>query len=55
MSHELKCNKCDFEFSIDEDYQFGKCPNCNVGYYYWDYVLDDETYEEFFAGYYWEK
>lgn len=23
-------------------------------HYYWDYVLDEETYEEFFSGYYWE-
>ena len=54
MEHELECPKCNHKFFISEDYQFGDCPNCGEAYYYWDYVLDEETYEEFFSGYYWE-
>ena len=54
MEHELECPKCNHKFFISEDYQVGDCPNCGNAHYYWDYVLDEETYEEFFSGYYWE-
>ena len=55
MEHELECPKCGFEFTLDEDYSSGYCPNCKEAHYYWDYVLDEDTYEEYFCGYYWEK
>jgi len=53
MMHELECPKCQHKFVLNEDYQTGDCPNCGEAQYYWDYVLDDETSEELFAGYYW--
>lgn len=55
MEHELECPKCNHKFIISEDYQFGDCANCGKASYYWDYVLDEETYEEHFSGYYWEN
>jgi hypothetical protein len=55
MEHELECPKCNYKFFISEDYQVGDCPNCGKAHYCWDYVLDEETYEEFFSGYYWEN
>lgn len=54
MTHKLECPKCNHKFYIIEDYQVGDCLNCGKANYYWDYVLDEETYEEFFSGYYWE-
>jgi hypothetical protein len=53
MEYELECPKCNHKFFIGEDYQVGDCLNCGKAQYYWDYVLDEETYEEFFSGYYW--
>ncbi len=55
MEYELECPKCHHKFCIYEDYQVGDCPNCGKSYYYWDYVLNEETYEEFFGAYYWEN
>ena len=54
MSHELECPRCNHQFSIEADYESGDCEVCGLSYY-WDYVLDDETSEEIFSGYYWEK
>ena len=54
MEHELECPKCSYKFLLNEEYKSGDCPNCGKASYYWDYVLDEETYEEFFSGYYWE-
>ena len=50
---ELECPSCGYEFILDDDYLTGDCENCHKTNYYWDYVLDDETYEELFSGYYW--
>lgn len=50
---ELICPVCGYKFLV-EDYDSGKCPNCGKANYYWDYVLDEETYEEFFSGFDWE-
>jgi hypothetical protein len=55
MQHELECPKCNHKFFIGEDYKVGDCPNCVKTHYYWDYVLDEETYEELFSGYYFEN
>ena len=54
MVHELECPGCGHDFVVEDDYLYGDCPNCSNTSYYWDYVLDEETYEEYFAGYYWE-
>lgn len=54
MEYELECPKCNHKFFINEDYKYGDCSNCGKAQYYWDYVLDEETYEELFSGYYWE-
>jgi Zn finger protein HypA/HybF involved in hydrogenase expression len=51
--NELECPVCKHKFSV-EDYDFGDCPKCGKAEYYWDYVLDEETCEEYFAGFYWE-
>ena len=55
MEHELECPKCKHKFILSEDYLTGDCPNCGKANYYWDYVLEEGTYEELFAGYYWES
>jgi len=55
MKHELECPVCKYEFIVSEDYITGDCPSCGKANYYWDYVLDDETYEELFSGYYWDE
>ena len=52
--NNLKCPKCNHQFTLKEDYEYGDCPNCNNASYYWDYVLDEETCEEYFATYYWD-
>lgn len=54
MKHELKCINCEHKFILYEDYLCGDCPNCGGAHYYWDYVLDDKTFEEYFSGYYWD-
>ena len=51
---KIECPGCQYKFTV-EDYSTGDCINCGAWYYYWDYVLDDETYEEMFAGFYWSK
>jgi len=50
----LTCPFCTTEFEV-EDYDSGDCPNCKQQHYYWDYVLDEETYEELLSGFYWES
>jgi hypothetical protein len=37
------------EFDNDE------CPKCKEYYYYWDSVMDEDTFEEYFQGFYWER
>ncbi len=54
MEHELRCPKCKCEFVVNDDYESGDCPDCGEMFYYWDYVLDEETFEEHFSGYYWD-
>lgn len=51
--NELTCPICNYIFEV-EDYDSGDCPNCKNAYYYWDYVLDEETYEEYLSGFDWE-
>jgi len=53
MTYELECPSCYHKFTLNEEYDSGNCPNCMKAYYYWDHVLDEEIYEEFFEGYYW--
>lgn len=54
MTHELVCPRCEHKFSVEDDYESGDCEICGLSYY-WDYVLDEEDFEEIFSGYYWEK
>ena len=52
--HDLECPNCGHKFTIKEDYDSGVCPHCKNAFYYWDYVLDEETFEELLSGYYWK-
>ena len=54
MKHELQCPECNYEFTISDDYETDNCPNCKGANYYCDYVLEDDTCEELFSGYYWD-
>lgn len=54
MFYELECPKCQYKFTLQDDYESGYCPNCHQAYYYWDSVFDEDSGEEFFEGYYWE-
>jgi transcription initiation factor TFIIIB Brf1 subunit/transcription initiation factor TFIIB len=51
--NELVCPKCNYKFFV-HDYESGYCPNCKKAHYYWDYVLDEKTYEELFSGFHWD-
>lgn len=51
--HQIECPHCKHIFTHEDDYGNGKCPSCQAQYY-WDYVLDEETYEEMFDGYYFD-
>jgi len=53
MMNNIKCPVCNYEFLV-EDYDSGDCPNCGKTHYYWDYVLDEESYEELLSGFEWE-
>jgi hypothetical protein len=49
---ELTCPKCEHVFEV-EDYESGYCPGCNITYYYWDSVFNEEDGVEYFEGFYW--
>jgi len=59
MTHELECNICHHKFQLNEDYSNGFCPECKIGYYYWDSCFyededdSDEIGKEYNQGYYW--
>jgi hypothetical protein len=52
--HTIFCEGCGGELFV-EDYASGYCFWCNEWYYYWDSTYDEESGEEYFEGFYWEK
>lgn len=52
MVYNLECPKCGHKFTLDGKYECGECPECQGTRYVWDYVLDDNTFDELFADYY---
>lgn len=51
--YKLECPNCKNIFFLEEEHETGYCPNCAITYFYWDYIEDAKTYEEFFGQYYW--
>ena len=56
MKHQLTCPGCKLQFTIEEDYEFGHCTQCNNWEYYWEdgwnYLTEEKEQEE---GYEWIK
>ena len=52
--HKIQCPGCLHEFLVDE-FDNDECPKCKEYYYYWDSVMDEDTFEEYFQGFYWER